>query len=317
MEKIILYGIGKRYKDYKEYIERKYEIIGYCDINESKIDAQKKYINISRLTAELSNVDYVLITPAGGKAIEIKESLINMGVPPEKIRLLSTEKAYKNCWYDGEERKISPHAENYEDLVIDIIRGHLGIKYSEFSYVDVGVNDPIINNNTYYFYERGSRGILVEANPEVIPTIELARNEDIILNRALYEGDVENVDFYISNASQLSSIYAEHIEERFDYRIKKKVSIPTISINDLLKKAEENGMSCKYLSLDIEGYDHLAIKNIDFNCYRPVIIMVEMILNRAEGNDIIKHMKDMDYQLVFNNECNGIFVDKKYIDKIG
>lgn len=240
-----------------------------------------------------------------------------MDISPDKIRLLSIGTPYKNCWKSAADRVISPHAEHYEDIVVDIIREKLKIPYEEFNYIDAGVNDPIINNNTYYFYERGARGVLVEANPDVITTINEARPSDIILNRAIFEESEDTISFYISKASQLSSVFNQ-FHTMSETLLQREISIETIKINDVLKMAQERGFECKFLSLDIEGYDYIAISHTDFNRYRPIIIMIEMIQERdlEEGDKIIKHMSKMDYTLVFNSECNGIFVDNQFITKL-
>ena len=320
MDRIVVYGLGKRFRDYKKYIEKNYRVIGCCDADASKKERGYRSISVSELGNMINDCDYILITPAGGNAVEIREYLNEMGIPPAKTRFLSDQIPYKNCWLYADERLISPHAEHYEDLVVDVLREKIGIPYDEFFYIDGGVNDPIINNNTYYFYERGAKGFLVEANIDIISIIEEARPKDIVLNRAIYEEKVEKIDFFISKASQLSSVFKNHIKkEKCDQAtVKKQVSIETIRINDLLKRARDEKKECNYLSLDIEGYDYIVIEHIDFSLYRPVVIMVEMIQdeNEIEGRRIIEHLNRMDYYLVYNSECNGIFLDKKYISII-
>lgn len=49
MDKIIVYGLGKRYRDYKEYIEKNYEIEGYYDAESSKYESGQKQIRYSEL----------------------------------------------------------------------------------------------------------------------------------------------------------------------------------------------------------------------------------------------------------------------------
>src|SRR5436853_220648 len=56
------------------------------------------------------------------------------------------------------------YAQVGEDLVMwHIAYDVLGIKNP--TYMDVGAHHPVINNNTFLFYERGSRGVLVHPNP--------------------------------------------------------------------------------------------------------------------------------------------------------
>ena len=45
----------------------------------------------------------------------------------------------------------------------------------------------MLASNTYYFYERGAREILLEANPLAINLIKAVRIEDEIIVKAVYE----------------------------------------------------------------------------------------------------------------------------------
>jgi glycosyltransferase involved in cell wall biosynthesis len=47
-----------------------------------------------------------------------------------------------------------------EDIIIDFLLTWLKIKNP--TYLDIGANDPVKLSNTYYFYKKGSRGVLIE-----------------------------------------------------------------------------------------------------------------------------------------------------------
>src|SRR5919106_1421865 len=54
------------------------------------------------------------------------------------------------------------YAQAGEDLVVNFIFESL--KARTISYLDIGAYDPVYLSNTYYFYRRGHRGVLVEPN---------------------------------------------------------------------------------------------------------------------------------------------------------
>src|SRR4051812_41063504 len=56
------------------------------------------------------------------------------------------------------------YAQQGEDLAVASIFGLLGV--GRPTYLDVGAGDPVEGSNTYLFYERGCRGVLVEPNPD-------------------------------------------------------------------------------------------------------------------------------------------------------
>src|SRR5580693_625305 len=51
-------------------------------------------------------------------------------------------------------------AQQGEDLIAEDLLHWF--KISKPTYLDIGANDPIHNNNTYLFYTKGARGVLVE-----------------------------------------------------------------------------------------------------------------------------------------------------------
>lgn len=47
-----------------------------------------------------------------------------------------------------------------EDVVTDFILKYL--KVEGVSYLEVGAHDPVVLNNTFFFYRAGHRGVLIE-----------------------------------------------------------------------------------------------------------------------------------------------------------
>ncbi len=52
-----------------------------------------------------------------------------------------------------------------EDLIVRYLFDSLGI--ARPTYLDIGANHPKFSGNTFGFYKRGSRGVLVEPNPRL------------------------------------------------------------------------------------------------------------------------------------------------------
>src|SRR5689334_18987985 len=57
-----------------------------------------------------------------------------------------------------------------EDIIIDHVFRLRGIPSP--SYIDIGANHPYFINNTAMFYERGCRGINIEANPQLLSAFQ-------------------------------------------------------------------------------------------------------------------------------------------------
>jgi hypothetical protein len=72
------------------------------------------------------------------------------------------------------------YAQAGEDTIVQELFNFL--KIQKPTYLDVGAFRPIAYNNTYLFYQGGSRGVLVEPNVDLIPSLKSARPGDTVLN---------------------------------------------------------------------------------------------------------------------------------------
>src|SRR5262245_28254872 len=63
-----------------------------------------------------------------------------------------------------------------EDLVASGLFGTLNVKAP--TYLDIGAYEPIDSNNTYLFYRRGARGVLVEPNVALTDKLKGTRPGD-------------------------------------------------------------------------------------------------------------------------------------------
>ena len=75
-------------------------------------------------------------------------------------------------------------AQSGEDMIISYVLHFLQKPISEVTYLDLGANHAKELSNTYHFYQMGAKGVLLEANPELIHELEQVRSRDIILNRS-------------------------------------------------------------------------------------------------------------------------------------
>lgn len=319
MEKVIIYGLGHFFWDNQDLIEKKYEVIGYFDSNRLSEELPKK-IQEKRISSlnEFKSVDYdkILIT-APLYAAEIMSVLQKIGIKKEKIVCFSDTDESKKYWGKDPYRGIS-YSGGLEDLLIDSLIQKIGIDYSNMLYIELGVMDPIVASNTYFFYKRGASGILVEANPYLIERIKYVRSRDSVLNRAICENFEDGeCKFYISENPGLSSIVENHTEnvsgwDEFD--IREEINIKTISINEVFQMANKQ---VDLLSIDIEGYDYTALSNLDFKKYSPKIIIAELnwrhLKDREEYQKIVDLLYENEYIIYAQNDFNGILVKKEYL----
>ena len=51
--------------------------------------------------------------------------------------------------------------------------------------LDVGAHEPVVINNTYFFYRRGYHGVLVEPNVEMCKKLRAVRPKDTTLEAGI------------------------------------------------------------------------------------------------------------------------------------
>lgn len=72
------------------------------------------------------------------------------------------------------------YAQHGEDLMICNLFSIIGVDRP--GYLDLGAHHPYVISNTALLYERGSRGVNVEANPVLLDAFREARPEDVSVN---------------------------------------------------------------------------------------------------------------------------------------
>lgn len=204
-----------------------------------------------------------------------------------------------------------------EDMIIEYILERLRIDPSKITYLDLGANHAVYLSNTNYFYQRGARGVLVEANPNLIPELELQRQRDTILHRCISESSGNVEIFYILNKDGLSSPDLQSVEDSMrrdpGIKIEKVVDVETISINDILDQYFDKEPTV--VNLDIEGKELEILNGLDFKTHRPLIFIIETIPYRTKlqtgekQTAILDFMKTVGYVEYAFTGINSIFVD--------
>jgi len=204
------------------------------------------------------------------------------------------------------------YAQHGDDIVMRCVFDSLGIDNP--SYLDIGAHHPSNISNTKLFYDAGSRGINVEANPNLFSQFMVDRPYDINLNFGVGK-EAGFIPFYmIDNYSGRNSFDFEtvnaFVQDYPEFSIKQVVDLPVMTVAQLLS----NRAVPDFLTIDVEGLDYDILKSIDFERYPFKVICVEV-----GGSDKINYADAVSSLLEENNyfsliRCgaNLIFVAKQY-----
>jgi FkbM family methyltransferase len=200
-----------------------------------------------------------------------------------------------------------------EDMICDFLFSWLGVKH--ISYLDIGAHHPKWLSNTYYFYDRGYRGVLIEPDEDLCVGLRRERPGDTILNLAVAASGENEVNMYVMTSRTLNTLdrtQADELVAGGREKIEDIRSVRLSGINAILK--DQFGTSKPNLvSLDIEGLDYEILSAWDFALFRPEVFCVETLTYTEDNSErklveIIDLMNSKGYRVYADTYVNTIFV---------
>lgn len=148
---------------------------------------------------------------------------------------------------------------------------------TEGVYIDVGAGHPIADNVSFFFYERGWRGICVEPQPDLAGLYRHIRPRDTVFEGLVGKSSGE-VDFHlVDRLHGFSTTVETHAKGAgqfgASYRTIKK---PIVTMAEL---CEHHGLGeIDFLKIDVEGAEADVLMGNDWSRFRPKVIVAEAIL---------------------------------------
>ncbi len=168
------------------------------------------------------------------------------------------------------------YSQNLEDY-------HLWLAFagqSTGTYIDVGAGHPVADNVSFWFYERGWQGIVVEPQPELAALYHRLRPRDRVV-RGLVGRQNGEIDFHVVDRLHGLSTTVEHLAQKtrtfgVDYQT---VRMP---VTTLAKLCETHGLgSIDFLKIDVEGAEGDVLFGGDWKRFRPKVIVAEAVTPMA------------------------------------
>ena len=202
-------------------------------------------------------------------------------------------------------------AQNGEDIRLARVFGEGRVG----TYVDVGANHPTEDSVSRYFYDRGWRGLAVEALPRLADAFRRSRPRDTVVN-AFAGPAASSVPFFdfgaVSGLSTSDPQLAErHRQAGFVHQL---VHVPTQSLSTLIDQAGIDVID--FMSVDVEGAESVVLKSLDMRRHRPKVMLVESILPHGDGARYApfeEHLIDHGYTFVVFDGINSFYVAKEHI----
>ncbi len=206
------------------------------------------------------------------------------------------------------------YAQHGDDLMALNLFNLLGVKKP--SYLDLGAHHPTTISNTRLLYERGSRGVNVDANPDLIKLFEAERP----LDRNVCIGISVKVGFEpfqmfspTSGRNTFSVDEAARVTRDEGRQVVLSPTFPVTTINELVRR-ECHGTFPDFLTTDIEGLDYDVLASADFKTYGyPLVICVET--RRDETQRMVAMLDERGYFQYCRMGENCFFAQHRYRDR--
>jgi FkbM family methyltransferase len=163
------------------------------------------------------------------------------------------------------------YAQNFEDIML---WRALKSQAPGF-YVDVGAQHPIFDSVTRAFYERGWRGINIDALPEYVAALRQDRPEDTNLETYIGATDGDTEFFRVKETGMSTSLAEFADRHRAGGFAVESLTVRTCTLTSILAEAGIENDRFHFLKVDVEGAEGDVFRGLDMERYRPWIVLVE------------------------------------------
>lgn len=185
------------------------------------------------------------------------------------------------------------------------------------SYIDIGSGHPIKGNNTYFLYQRGWTGILIDPILYNSKLSKKHRPKDAFLQSIVSNktGNEQFWEFRNYGLSTSDSVRASSLLKQGE-ALNEKYNVKSISLNEIITKyLATNNNAPELLSIDVECLELQVLESNDWNIFRPKVICIEILNNDLQKevlNDskVFLFLSSKGYNLRASVGNSQIFVNK-------
>jgi len=191
------------------------------------------------------------------------------------------------------------YAQEGEDIIAQAL-----LPEAKGFYVEVGAFHPVSISNTYLFYRKGWRGIVIEPVPEVVQLFRLRRPGDVVVECAVSNEEGER-SFDIMPAGETNRLNGESTSELAKAPLR-SIQVRCRKLASILDEHLPAGKTIDFLSIDTEGHDLKVLQSNDWLRYRPRLLAVEDFLPEAES-PVCQFLSQRGYKLMITAKMTRFF----------
>ena len=183
-------------------------------------------------------------------------------------------------------------------------------------YIDIGAGHPVADNVSFWFYERGWQGIVVEPQSELAALYAKLRPRDVV-SRSLVGRESGEADFHQVDRLHGLSTTREDVAQNVraynaDYQT---LRLPVTTLAEL---CERHGVGAvDFLKIDVEGTESDVLLGGDWKRFRPKVIVAEAVSPMASEpswQEWEPFLLAQGYQFALFDTLNRFYVAQEHPD---
>lgn len=144
------------------------------------------------------------------------------------------------------------------------------------TYIDIGAGHPIADNVSFWFYERGWRGVVVEPQGELAALYARLRPRDSTVRALIGRENGESDFFLVDRLHGFSSTIEQHARKAQAFGAGyRKLRLPAMTLASLCETHKLGDID--FLKIDVEGGEADVLAGADFKRFRPKVIVAEAV----------------------------------------
>lgn len=203
--------------------------------------------------------------------------------------------AAKDAWLPQKQS----YSQYGEDIYVEKLLS--GIKQGSCIYIDVGANQPTQISNTYLFYRKGFRGILMEPNSELSRLCHRFRKHDAFICAGAAE-KAGVAEFRIGDSSVLAGF-------REDSKAKQTSWVPLLSVDNIWTDVGKKSPVFLF-SIDTEGFDLNVLNGAKETLQHTACVVIEALEDHMEISDILV---SFNFEKTSEMGCNTIWINRENV----
>jgi FkbM family methyltransferase len=198
------------------------------------------------------------------------------------------------------------YAQNMEDYHLDIAFGGV----SKGRYIDIGGGHPVAGSVSFWFYQRGWSGIVVEPQPDLAALHRRLRPRDTLVEAVIGCTSGETAFFKIDRLHGLSTTIRGNAEAAAQHGVGfETMNLQSISLADLCRTYQVDAVD--FLKIDVEGAERAILEGANWSNCRPRIVVLEAVTpltNAPAWFDWEPILLKQGYQFVLFDTLNRFYV---------